>query len=346
MIATVTARATAALLLLIGQLIAILTCSPSAVRLESSAWVMIQSSSSSSRTAHQSSRHHGHPSQTSSTSTRSRFSSSNRQKKTCPSHSALSLSTQASFSGDNSEDSATKQKKKISSSSSSTIDSEDHYTVEIRRCLYAHLPEAVDIIMSSYYAKMKNPWLQMYRLGELNRLQQNFPRMDHVNLHCMFVAIATATNHKTNADGNDSQSTTNSSIIGFCDVDGRTPNRPTGYAYNPRPYASDICVDPAFRRRGIGQQLVRACEDFARNVLCESQVYLRVEQKNKAAIQLYTGLGYKQIAEDDADALAATEDLASTTIILLCKQLNDDDEVEESSIVFSSSNAKTTNRDG
>jgi ribosomal protein S18 acetylase RimI-like enzyme len=224
----------------------------------------------------------------------------------------------------------------------SSSSSSSSYTVEIRPCRYADLNEAVDVIMSSYYAKMKNPWLQMYRLGELNRLQQNFPRMDHVDLHCMFVAIArssattTINIHKNNNtvngedDSNPRTSTRDISappptIIGFCDVDGRTPNRPTGYDYNPRPYASDICVDPAFRRRGIGQQLVRACEDFARHVMRESQVYLRVEAKNTAAIQMYTGLGYKPITivADIAEEEGADDLTSSTKIILLRKQLDD-----------------------
>lgn len=212
-------------------------------------------------------------------------------------------STTGSFSGDN----------------ESFVDT-DCYTIEIRRCLYGDLNEAVDVIMKSYYVNMKNPWLQMYRLGELNRLQQNFPRMD-VNLHCMFVAIAT---QSSNVNGE-------KRIIGFCDVDGRIPNQNTGYIYNPRPYVADMCVDPAFRRRGIGQQLIRACEDFSRNDIQKSQVYLRVERKNKAGIQLYTGMGYQQVDNDD-DARGDYDDLTSKKIMLMCKQLESCNVVVQSNV--------------
>jgi ribosomal protein S18 acetylase RimI-like enzyme len=223
-----------------------------------------------------------------------------------------------------------------------TQEEDSCYTVEIRRCLYGDLNEAVDVIMSSYYVNMKNPWLQMYRLGELNRLQQNFPRMD-LNLHCMFVAIAIPNSNSRLDSGNNNNNSNNQqqkrTIIGFCDVDGRTPNRPTGYAYNPRPYVADMCVDPAFRRRGIGQQLMQACEDFSRNVLQQSQIYLRVETKNQAGFQLYTGMGYRQVIVDDDDDDDGTRiggggggddddngGDASKKIILLCKELEEADD--------------------
>jgi ribosomal protein S18 acetylase RimI-like enzyme len=233
------------------------------------------------------------------------------------------------------------------SSNDSFVDDTDCYTIEIRRCLYGDLNEAVDVIMKSYYANMKNPWLQMYRLGELNRLQQNFPRMD-VNLHCMFVAIATTTNNDNNAadDNVINDGEKRRIIIGFCDVDGRIPNQNTGYIYNPRPYVADMCVDPAFRRRGIGQQLIRACEDFSRNVIQKSHVYLRVERKNKAGVQLYTGMGYQQVDNDDDDDIDKNDargdyenGSTASKIMLLRKQL--DDEAEESTNVAIQSNIRT-----
>ena len=57
----------------------------------------------------------------------------------------------------------------------------------------------------------------------------------------------------------------------------------------------------------------------------ESQVYLRVEAKNTAAIQMYTGLGYKPltIVADIAEEEGADDLTSSTKIILLCKQLDD-----------------------
>jgi len=158
--------------------------------------------------------------------------------------------------------------------SSTAYDDEFH----IRDCTYAELGAAADIIVKSFYAHTISPWKQMYRMAELNRLQQGFPYADR-DLHRMLVAVSAAENK----------------IVGFCDIDARIPNRPTAYKYNPRPYLSDLCIHPDWRRKKIGRSLIEFCEDFCLEDLNRDEIFIRVEKKNIAAVQMYTGLGYDEI---------------------------------------------------
>eukprot|EP00527_Entomoneis_sp_CCMP2396_P002864 CAMPEP_0198150498 /NCGR_PEP_ID=MMETSP1443-20131203/51178_1 /TAXON_ID=186043 /ORGANISM="Entomoneis sp., Strain CCMP2396" /LENGTH=173 /DNA_ID=CAMNT_0043815823 /DNA_START=372 /DNA_END=893 /DNA_ORIENTATION=+ len=142
--------------------------------------------------------------------------------------------------------------------------------------------------MRCFYAESQAPAKQLHRLGEINRMQQNFP-YDREK-HRMFVAAA-----KNDSTGRDEK------IVAFCDIDARKPNQNTMYRYNPRPYLSDLCVDPDFQRRGIAQMLVKACEDFCRELDLD-EVFIRVERTNKAALAMYTKLGYKEHSHPDDDS--------------------------------------------
>ncbi len=64
-----------------------------------------------------------------------------------------------------------------------------------------------------------------------------------------------------------------------------------------RPLLSNLAVDPAFRRRGLGKQLCRAAEREARG-WGYKEVVLKVEDTNKGARKLYHGLGYRQTGID------------------------------------------------
>ena len=54
---------------------------------------------------------------------------------------------------------------------------------------------------------------------------------------------------------------------------------------------SDLVVAPEFRRRGLGQELLDACEDFARS---KNVRWLRIGvlEKNRAAMDLYEANGF------------------------------------------------------
>jgi len=181
----------------------------------------------------------------------------------------------------------------------------------IRDCQYAELGSCADIILSSFYnsssSTTKNLWIrQLSRMGELNRIQQGFPYGDDRALHRMLVATVRADNGDVFLRQEEER------IVGFVDVDARIPNRDTSYTYNPRPYLSDLCIHPDYRRKGIAKGLVRACEEFARNIHRttitgkgrqqqdnKKELYIRVEAHNKAAIDMYSSMGYESIHNPD-----------------------------------------------
>jgi len=134
------------------------------------------------------------------------------------------------------------------------------------------LGEVSNIVMNSFYSgdSIKGPWRHMYRLGELNRLQQNFPYNDE--LHCMLVAACPYSEQ----------------VVAFVDIDARPPTRQID---PPRPYLSDLCTNPMWRRRGIARALVEQCEDLSLQMNKE-ELYIRVEQNNTAAIEMYKNLAY------------------------------------------------------
>jgi ribosomal protein S18 acetylase RimI-like enzyme len=193
------------------------------------------------------------------------------------------------------------------------------FNYTIRDCAYGELHQVTSIIMSSFYDAPEHgtsPWRQLYRLGELNRLQQGYPhpgdaRRDN---HRVLVAVLTAdgaADPATAAEESDMSSSKRRwasasqapppAVIGYCDVDGRAPNQATGFKYNPRPYLSDLCTDPRYRRSGVARALVRECEEYCRAVLDRPDVYIRVEAKNVPALALYEGMGYRVIPDVDPD---------------------------------------------
>lgn len=158
--------------------------------------------------------------------------------------------------------------------------------IGIRDCLYGEIGDIADVIMESFYVDAKPPWNHMYRLGEINRLQQGFPYADR-DKHRMLVAVA------KEMESIGEQVVMQERIVGYCDCDLRIPNQST-YQYNPRPYVSDLCVSPSIRRQGIANKLVQFCEEFCQEI-GKTEVFIRVERKNLAALTLYQNLGYVEI---------------------------------------------------
>lgn len=181
------------------------------------------------------------------------------------------------------------------SSISTTIVGEEEPTIQnvdygIRDCVYAELGQCADVILNSFYNEtIKAPLRPLFRMAELNRIQQNFPYADR-DLHRMIIVQV------------DDQ------IVGFCDVDARRPNRQTSYRFNPRPYLSDLCIDPKFRRLGLAKALIRESEQFCRKLprpLHSAQaeipeLFIRVERSNKAAVSMYREMGYTNVSNPDS----------------------------------------------
>ena len=145
----------------------------------------------------------------------------------------------------------------------------------IRPCRYADLPVVSDIIINSFYQTSPYPFKHLYLLAELNRLQQNFPYND-AQRHVMLVATTIGNNE----------------VVAFCDIDARPATRAID---PPRPYLSDLAVRPDCRRRGIAKHMVQECERIATHDMNRRELYIRVEENNTAAVQMYNGLGYEPL---------------------------------------------------
>lgn len=159
---------------------------------------------------------------------------------------------------------------------------DDDGCIRIRNADYAELNAVSDIVLQSFYERNihKGPWKRVYKLAELNRLQQNFPYQD-TDLHQMLVAIDDES-HK---------------VVGFVDVDARPCKTKIKL---PRPYLSDLCVDPDFRRRGIANRLVRACEQFTQDIP-RTELWIRVKEDNAAAVEMYKSMNYMIEGNDEKE---------------------------------------------
>jgi ribosomal protein S18 acetylase RimI-like enzyme len=173
----------------------------------------------------------------------------------------------------------------------------------IRDCTYGELNHVADVIIAAFYSNSTNPWRQLYRMGELNRVQQAYPYKK--SDHRMFVALVQTEN-----------ALRDEKIVAFVDVDDRPvpPRFPSPYKNNPRPYLSDLCVHPDFHRKGIARSMVEQCEKFCREDLQKNELFIRVEQSNQPALLMYQSMGYTTM--DDPD---------NGPIILLRKSLIEND---------------------
>lgn len=86
---------------------------------------------------------------------------------------------------------------------------------------------------------------------------------------------------------------------------------PDGYLKGPAvtraPLLSNLAVSRGYRRRGIGELLVKEAERIAKQQWGQKYCYLYVEEINAAAVKLYKKLGYKvEWIDDDAKTLLPT----------------------------------------
>jgi len=58
------------------------------------------------------------------------------------------------------------------------------------------------------------------------------------------------------------------------------------------PYLSNLAVEPRYRQRGVGQQLLLACERLVQEWGFH-ELYLHVLENNLPARRLYTKVGYQ-----------------------------------------------------
>ena len=165
---------------------------------------------------------------------------------------------------------------------------------------HSELNEITNMLMKAFHP-ISQPLFDSYiRKYKYNHLQMCFdsnassPQQEYG----LFVATAICTDENDDNNSNSNKE----EIVGFCCVDGR-PNDPSSQiefltestlAFTcPRPYLSDLGVCPLHRRRGIGQNLVIACEEWAVSRGYET-MYLKVDERNEGTMKLYRSMGYKR----------------------------------------------------
>ena len=93
------------------------------------------------------------------------------------------------------------------------------------------------------------------------------------------------------------------------------------------PLMANVAVSRKYRRKGIAQKIVKEVEQVCRYQWGYNDVYLYVEERNKAAVKLYQKMGYRRVWTDtDAQTLLPTSngklENASTRIICMKKRLD------------------------
>ena len=190
--------------------------------------------------------------------------------------------------------SETEQQEETPPSSPSSIGniSIPEVTYRIRDCQYRELTSVAKLVVESFYDTQKINLVarKLYQLAETNRLQQNFPYPESRSVHRMLVIEASKEEERDNED--DVEPT----IVGFCDIDARPCVTKLKI---PRPYLSDLAIDPSHRRRGLARLLIEASEEFVQNLNSDSkkppfeELWIRVASDNDAALGLYRDkLGY------------------------------------------------------
>jgi ribosomal protein S18 acetylase RimI-like enzyme len=95
------------------------------------------------------------------------------------------------------------------------------------------------------------------------------------------VALLTAETH----------SSPRSRMVGTVEITLR-PSAPISWGTVHYPYLSNLAVCPDYRRRGVAQELLRACEAIVQD-LGHQNLYLHVLENNHSAKRLYSHAGYQ-----------------------------------------------------
>ena len=228
---------------------------------------------------------------------------------------------------------ARKESDGVSSSggSATTATATANFQYRIRDCQYKELKQVAALVVASFYDKKKTNLMtrKLYQIAEMNRLQQNYAYPESRTVHRMLIVeatpiVAVKDDDDENNIGRTAAAATNTEIVGFCDVDAR----PCATKLKlPRPYLSDLAVDPNHRRQGLARRLVEESEKFIlemnndNNAKQFDELWIRVAENNEAAIGLYKyQLGYTKANWSTSTTTTNTE--TQTDVV---KAKNDDE---------------------
>mmetsp|Transcript_150 Transcript_150/g.342 ORF Transcript_150/g.342 Transcript_150/m.342 type:complete len:347 (-) Transcript_150:399-1439(-) len=196
---------------------------------------------------------------------------------------------------------------------------EGQFTYYVREGHRSEIKQIADVLMDSFHHDSQRAFDSYIRRYKYNHLLMCFDGIDCRD-RGLFVACAVPTSLE---EGGKER------IVGFCSVDGRAPDPSCKIEFltpstlagtSPRPYLSDLGVCVAHQRRGVGEKLVRECEEWT-NERGYERLYLKVEKENLGGIGLYSALGYTKTK------LPWGRDVGSDrrwdTTVLLEKSLND-----------------------
>ncbi|KAL7513608.1 hypothetical protein ACHAXN_010880 [Cyclotella atomus] len=173
---------------------------------------------------------------------------------------------------------------------SDTTSSLSRYTIQ--QAKYSDIPQIADIITASFYPELDSNFLlrPIRVILETDRLQSNFPYSDISTNHLYLVIFDNV----------------EASIVGFCDLDFRSPpnydddanlfqlfgSTSSNHLVRQRPYLSDLAIHPHHRRRGLASYLMERVHEYAKRC---GELYLGVAEDNKGALSMYYGLGYESL---------------------------------------------------
>lgn len=196
-------------------------------------------------------------------------------------------------------------------------DTPNQYNYYIREAKRSEIPKITDVLMSSFHSQSQQPTFDSYiRRYKQNHLYMCFDAIEESD-RGIFVACASSSSEF-------SPCTEGEIIVGFCLVDGRTPDPSCKIEFltsgtlastSPRPYLSDLGVIPSHRRKGLGELLVQACERWA-DQRGYDKLYLKVEGTNTAGVGLYYGMGYKRTKLPWARDMKNLEKKLDNTLLL------------------------------
>lgn len=175
----------------------------------------------------------------------------------------------------------------------------EHVSNQHRICIFTKEIDAItNVLMNSFHHDSQPTFDSYIRRYKCNHLKMCFDSIAEAD-RGLFVACAVPAQPQS---ASSSAATVDEEIVGFCSVDGRTPDpscridflTPSTLAStSPRPYLSDLGVSVAHRRRGVGDMLVRACEKWTYD-RGYKLLYLKVEKDNVGGIGLYKNMGYRK----------------------------------------------------